>query len=269
MLEYICTTCGVQYTATDNPPTNCLICEDERQWVNHAGQQWTTLAKVSQGHSNVINVLEPHLWQIKTTPIFAIGQQALLVKTKSGNILWDCISLLDTQTIETINALGGISAIAISHPHFYSTMVEWSRAFGNVPIYLHRADRDFVMRPDPVIIWWEGDSLTLNAEVKLIHCGGHFEGSSVLHWSTGAEGRGALLTGDTIFVANDRRYVSFMYSFPNLIPLSPHKIKGILKALQPIAYDRIYCGWHTCERDAKKAVAISAERYIKRIYENN
>ena len=41
----------------------------------------------------------------------------------------------------------------------------------------------------------------------------------MLHWAGGADGRGALLSGDIVQVVPDRRYVSFMYSYPNLIPL--------------------------------------------------
>src|SRR6266849_11193792 len=51
--------------------------------------------------------------------------------------------------------------------------------------------------------------------VALVHCGGHFEGGTVLHWPGGANGKGALLTGDLITVVQDRRYVSFMRSYPN------------------------------------------------------
>ena len=45
--------------------------------------------------------------------------------------------MLDSATIALINGLGSLKAIAISHPHFYTTMVEWSRAFGGIPIHLH------------------------------------------------------------------------------------------------------------------------------------
>lgn len=265
MQNYICITCGVQYAATDSPPTHCLICEDERQWVNHEGQQWTTLPQLTREHKNVIERPEPGLLQIKTHPTFAIGQQAFLVQTQQGNILWDCISLLDEDTINSIHTLGGITAIAISHPHFYSTMVEWSHAFDHAPIYLHYADRDYVMRPDPAIIWWENSTHVLNDSLTLIQCGGHFAGSTVLHWSAGAEGRGALLSGDTVMVTPDRRFVSFMYSYPNCIPLSGEEIQGILKTLQPLSYDRIYSGWHVCQADAQHSVARSAERYLLHI----
>src|SRR5690606_29461653 len=115
---------------------------------------------------------------IATEPAFAIGQRALLVQTPAGNVLWDCISLIDQATIDAVAALGGIQAIAISHPHFYSAMVEWSRAF-DAPIYLHEDNRPFVVRPDPAISFWTDETLALMPGVTLIRCGGHFAGSTV------------------------------------------------------------------------------------------
>jgi len=217
-------------------------------------------------HHNVFKDEERGLTGIRTEPEFAIGQRAMLVQTEDGNILWDSISYLDEATIDTVRGLGGVSAISISHPHFYSSMVEWSRAF-DAPIYLHSANRDLVMRPDPAIKFWEGDTMTLNSVVTLIRCGGHFPGSAVLHWATGADGRGVLLTGDTIYVVSDRRYASFMLSYPNLIPLSAAAIRGIVNAIEPFAFDRLYGGWleRAIWQDAKKAVMRSAERYIRAI----
>jgi glyoxylase-like metal-dependent hydrolase (beta-lactamase superfamily II) len=102
--------------------------------------------------------------------------------------------------------------------------------------------------------------------LTLIRCGGHFPGSDVLHWPQGAEGRGALFTGDTMQVAQDRRYVSFMYSYPNMIPLNKSAIERIVNAVEPFEFDRIYGGWWDYHvLDAKSAVKRSAERYIKAI----
>ncbi len=220
MPNYICVTCGVQYDETPYPPRHCTICEDERQYLNKNGQTWTTLDALQADHHNILRPLEPNLSAIRSEPQIAIGQQALLVETPGGNVLWDCISLIDEKTISAIRARGGISAIAISHPHFFSSMVEWSHAFGNAPIYLHADLGKYVMRPDSVIQFWNGETKKLAEGLTLIRCGGHFKGSTVLHWADGADGRGALLTGDTIYVVQDRRYVSFMRSFPNLIPLN-------------------------------------------------
>lgn len=234
--------------------------------MGHEGQQWTTLVELQTDHHNAIKNLGPHLIGIATEPKFAIGQRALLIQSPEGNILWDCISLIDEPTIAAIKALGGISAIAISHPHFYSSMVEWSRAFG-APIYLHEANRQWVMRPEADIIFWEGETKPLIANVTLIRCGGHFPGSTVLHWATGAEERGALLTSDTIYVVADRRYVSFMYSYPNLIPLAAPAVKQIVQAVEPFEFDRIYGGWWdlVVMEQAKIALHRSAERYLKAI----
>ncbi|MEJ2749684.1 MAG: MBL fold metallo-hydrolase, partial [Anaerolineae bacterium] len=239
MTYFICKTCGTQFAATETAPDHCPICEDERQYIGWQGQQWTTLADLQANHHNVIKTIEPNLTGIGTHPGFAIGQRALLVQTPEGNLLWDCISLIDEPTIAVVNALGGIRAIAISHPHYYSSMIEWSRAF-NAPIYLHAADKRWVMRPDEVIEFWEEETKPLWAGMTLIRGGGHFAGGTVLHWPVGADGQGALLTGDILQVVSDRRYVSFMYSYPNLIPLPAREVRRIVAAVEPYAYDRIY-----------------------------
>src|SRR5690606_11658126 len=135
-------------------------------------------------------------------------------------VLWDCIPLLDPALVEMVKGLGGVTAVAISHPHYYTSVVDWSRAFGGVPVYLHAADRRWVMRPDPAISFWDGDTKSLGDGLTLVRCGGHFDGGTVLHWQGGANGQGALLTGDIIQVVADRKHVSFMYSYPNYIPLS-------------------------------------------------
>ena len=46
MDAFICRTCGVQYAPSEQPPSNCPICEDERQYVGWNGQQWTTLEQL-------------------------------------------------------------------------------------------------------------------------------------------------------------------------------------------------------------------------------
>ena len=267
MKNSICRTCGTQYTAVMTPADSCTICVDERQYVGWNGQQWTTLEEMrAEGFRNEIRPLEPGLFGIGIEPAFAIGQRSLLVVTPGGNVLWDPVSYMDERAVAQINGLGGIQAISVSHPHFYSSMVEWSHAFARAPIYLPAADREWVRRPDPAIHFYEG-SLALLPGVTLIQCGGHFPGSAVLHWAKGAEGRGVLLTGDTIAVVQDRRYVSFMYSFPNLIPLSPDAVVHIVEAVMPYHFDRIYGGWweKTVSAGAMDALVRSARRYIRAI----
>jgi hypothetical protein len=101
--------------------------------------------------------------------------------------------------------------------------------------------------------------------VRLIQCGGHFEGSAVLQWASAADGRGALLTGDSITVAPDRRFVSFMRSYPNLIPLPASEVERIVATVQAYRFDRIYGGWwdRVIDRDGKAAIQKSADRYIR------
>jgi hypothetical protein len=267
MPNFICTTCGTQFAESDQPPSACAICEDERQYVKKTGQQWTTLERIQLTNRNSLKAKEPGLIGIGIDPHFGIGQRALFLRTPKANVLWDCISLLDEAVVEAMQALGGISAIAISHPHYYSSMVEWSRAFGGVPIYLHAADRPWVMRPDKAIVFWEGEARALAEGLTLVRCGGHFDGGTVLHWASGAGGRGALLTGDIIQVVPDRKHVSFMYSYPNHIPLPTSAVERIVKAVEPFSYDRVYGAfWDmVVENNGKAVVEASAERYLRAI----
>jgi DNA-directed RNA polymerase subunit RPC12/RpoP len=266
MENFICVQCGTQFSETVKPPLHCPICEDKRQFVRHRGQEWTTLTRVAADHQNRFEEEAPQLLGIGTQPEFAIGQRALLVQSPAGNLLWDCIALLDDRTIAEVKARGGIRAIAISHPHYYTTMVEWAERF-DAQILLHAADREWVMRKSPRIQFWKETGLPLWDELTLINCAGHFEGGTVLHWPAGANRKGALLTGDIIQVVQDRRYVSFMRSYPNLIPLGATAVDHILKTIEPFAFEQIYGAWWKANvlSDAKAAVARSATRYIRRI----
>ena len=266
---FICTACGMQYAPSDKPPTQCLICEEERQYVPPRGQSWTTLEALSQSHLNALLEYEPDVLGIGTG--FAIGQRAILLRTSGGNVLWDCVATLDAATVTMIKGLGGISAIAISHPHFYTTMVEWAHAF-DCPVHLHAADRAWIMRPDPAIKLWQGDTLTLWDGVTLIRCGGHFEGGTVLHWQErkngGAggrgQGRGIVCAGDILTVATDRKWFSFMRSYPNFIPLSQKEVERIGAAMAPFSFDVLYGHYfdRVIAKDAKSVLEKSIARYL-------
>ncbi len=263
MPAFICTTCGTQYPPADNAPAGCMICQDERQYVNPLGQSWTTLEQMGRVHRNAFGQHEAGLIGIGTVPAFAIGQRALLVKATAGNVLWDCISFIDAATIEIVRALGGIAAIAISHPHYYAAMVEWAHAFA-APIWLHAADQRWVMRPDPRIRCWDGETQVIAPGITLIRCGGHFAGGTVLHWADGADRNGALLSGDIVQVGPDKK-VSFMRSYPDLIPLDATSVQHIADVLDRWPFDPIYGAWweRIIATGGKAALAYSVRRYIE------
>ena len=183
-------------------------------------------------------------------------------------MLWDCVSYIDDDTVSQVLERGPLAAIAISHPHFYAAMSTWSQRL-DVPVYVHLADKQWVQYPGDWITFWTGDTHEILPDVTLVNCGGHFPGSSVLHWAGAADGKGVLLVGDTIKPVMDRRYVSFMNSIVNLIPMSPGRVRRIVKRLAPFDFDRIYSLWagHTVTRDGKAALERSAERYIRHIEE--
>jgi hypothetical protein len=259
---WLCCACGTQFPESESPPARCPICDDARQYVPHdTGQTWVSWAEFRRGHRGAVR--DDHgILGIGCEPEFAIGQRALLVASPAGNVLWDCTAALDGPVVEAVRERGGVAAIAISHPHYYTTMVEWAHTFG-CPIHLHEAERTWVVRPDPAIRFWAGETLDLGAGRTLIRCGGHFEGAQVLHWAE----RGALLAGDVVQVVPDRRHVGFMYSYPNLIPLPAATVQGIARALEPYPFETIHGAWwgRVVERDGSAVVARSAERYVRAV----
>lgn len=259
MQAFICTACGTRYPDATAPPARCFVCEDERQFVPRGGQRWTAPDALAADHANAFRQLAPGLLAITTMPSFAIGQRALLLRTPDGNVLWDCLSLLDPATAEIVAALGGLAAVAVSHPHFFSAMADWGRSFG-CPVLVHAADRDRVVLPDPCLRFWDGDSLELLPDLTLHRLGGHFPGSAVLHWRS----RRMLLTGDTVMVVPDRRHVTFMWSYPNAVPLPAAEVRRIGDRLAALDFDAAYGAFpdREIEHGAKAAVARSVDRYV-------
>jgi hypothetical protein len=263
MPAFICTACGTRYPHSPAAPSQCVICEEERQYVPAGGQGWTTLEAMRGKHRNAFKQHEPGVIGIGTEPHFAIGQRAVLVQTPAGNVLWDCVALIDDATVALIKGLGGLKAIAISHPHFYTSMGEWSRAFGT-PIWLHAADKQWVQNPQGDLKFWDGDTHPLLPGVTLIRCGGHFPGAAVLHYAGGAGGKGIVCSGDTLTVTTDRKWLSFMRSYPNFIPCSAREVAGIGRAMAPFAFETIY--GHYFDRvispGAKAVLEQSLARYL-------
>ncbi|MDQ3811880.1 MAG: MBL fold metallo-hydrolase [Chloroflexota bacterium] len=266
MPAFICRTCGVQYAPTEQPPAGCPVCQDERQYVGWLGQQWATLDELrAEGRHNTIDEIEPGLVQVATHPPVAIGQRALLVQTPQGNVMWDCVSVVDEASVAAIRARGGLSAIAISHPHFYASMATWSDVFEGCPIYIHAADEQWVQHRTAALRLWAGQRQEILPGITLINTGGHFDGSAALHWAAGAQGQGILLSGDSLTVVMDRRYLSFMYSYPNLIPLSAAAVQRIAESVRPFAFERIYGAWdgRVVASAGRDAVERSVERYVR------
>jgi glyoxylase-like metal-dependent hydrolase (beta-lactamase superfamily II) len=262
----ICLTCGTLFPFSKSVPNECPICEDDRQYVGLNGQQWTTLAAMRGRYHNRFTTLEPGLTSIVTEPAFAIGQRAYLIQTPQGNILWETLTYIDETTIASIERLGGCEAIAISHPHYYATMAEWSRRLGGIPIYLHEDNRPWVMNPDNSVHYWDSETFDLIGGLTLIRTGGHFPGSQVLHWPAGADGQGVLLSGDNIQIVRDRGWVTFMYSYPNVIPLDAASVRRIVASVEPYPYARLYGAFQDQPVvDAKNAVIRSADRYIRHV----
>ncbi|MBV9518837.1 MAG: MBL fold metallo-hydrolase [Hyphomicrobiales bacterium] len=267
MLAFICVTCGTQFSQTEAPPSLCPICTDDRQFVGWEGQAWTTLEKLRATHKLRFEEEDDGVTGIGIEPHFGIGQRALFVQTPRGNVLWDCVALVNEEAIRRIEAAGGLEAIAISHPHYYTVMAEWSDAFGGVPIYLHDDDRKWVMREPRTIAYWKGDAHEIAPGMTLIRCGGHFPGATVMHWAQGAKGQGAVFAGDVIAVNMDRASASFMHSFPNYMPLDASAVRHIAEIMRPYRFEKIFGAFarRNVMAEGRAVFERSIARYLKAI----
>lgn len=264
-LKNICATCGTRYARSKFDVHQCPICLDDRQYLRDHGQQWVSYAELKDKHAVKISQLRQDIYALQITPNFAIAQRAHLLVTPRGNVLWDCIPLLDEASVEFVRAKGGLSAIAISHPHYYSLMQEWARAF-DCPIYLHQADRNWIMDEETEVAFWQGSAKELLPGVMLVHTGGHFPGSAVLHYQPENE-RGSLFLGDSLYLSRDGKHLSAMQSYPNVIPLPPEVLFGIFRKLMQLKFDNLFGAfdWQAIQGGAQVILQNSLERY-QRIY---
>lgn len=262
---WTCTTCGTQYAPSEAPPAACPVCEDDRQYVDWEGQRWTTHAELARRYTLRLGD-DDGVFGIDM-PGFAIPQRAMQLPTDAGNVLMECLPLVTDEAVAALRARGGVDRIVVSHPHFYSSMVEWSEALGGVEILLHAADKAWVRRPSPRIRFWAGDVLRLSAGVTLVNVAGHFPGSTALHWAQGPHGRGALFPGDAPHVGLDRRQVAFMHSVPNHTPMLPSAVRRMRALLSGFDYEDVY-GFSRGRNiigGGRAAVEASFERFLGRL----
>lgn len=260
MPTYLCATCAVE---TDGPRTVdqvCPICADERQYLPPGGQRWTSVQELlDAGHRVTWFDVERGLLGLRAEPQVGIGQQAMLVQGIDGSLLWDPPGLITAAAVDQIRSRGTVLAVAASHPHMFGVQVEWATAL-DAPVLVSDPDRAWIQRPSASIHLWH-DELELSRDIRLIRLGGHFAGSAVALWSGGADGRGVLLSGDTIF-ANPDGTASFMRSYPNRIPLSGAVVQRIADATDRLRFDRLYNNFGaTINSDARAVVRFSADRH--------
>lgn len=229
-----------------------------------AGQRWATPAQLATaGHRSEIRELEPGALGIGVQPALGVGQRGVLVRGTAGNLLWDPPPFVDEAAMAAIAAAGGVRWLSASHPHMYGALAQLSERFG-APALLPAADASWLTRPEVAVERWS-EVCELPGGLTLVQCGGHFPGSSVLHWSGGAQGRGALFTGDTMLVTPGGDRVTFVWSAPNRLPLPEAGVRGIVAALAPYRFERIYHGWWepVVGTGAHTVLERSAARYIE------
>jgi hypothetical protein len=265
---WICVACANQYPPSAQPPGECRICVEDRQYVPVTGQAWTSLDKLAaDGHRTDFTEVEPGIFSLRVRPSLGIGHRGLLVTTEQGGVLWDPPGYLDDAAVDFVRERGGLAGIVRSHPHLCGVLAEWSARFPGpdgrgAPMWIPRRDSRWVLRPGDAVQWWD-DVQEVAPGVTLVRCGGHFAGSAVLHVAEAADGRGALFVGDTLMVLPGSGRVSFMRSYPMLLPMPERYLDRLLETLSGLEYDRLYGGWpdRVVRTGAQGMVAESAELY--------
>jgi hypothetical protein len=226
------------------------------------GQVWTSLRELREtGHRIEIEELEPDLLGLRVEPSVGIGQQAHLVVTPQGSVLWDVPPFIDRPAVDRVRAHGPVLAITSSHPHMFGVQSAWSHALEQAPILVCEPLLEWVQRPDSAITPWRGRH-EIAPGLVLYELGGHFTGSSVLHWAAGTGGAGALLSSDTIHGNPDGATVTFMRSYPNRIPLSAAVVERLARGVADLPFERLYDNFgRGPKHDAAAAVQRSAQRY--------
>ncbi|TQV90726.1 hypothetical protein V2A60_006934 [Cordyceps javanica] len=233
---------------------------------------------MQSGYKNEIkqDSVDGRIWSIFSSPQFAIGQRAVFIETEAGNVLWDCISLLDPDTIDFIKSRGGLKAIAISHPHFYSTHLDWAHEF-DCPVYLAVEDKEWINRDDERghRRFVSGLSLEILPAVNIVKLGGHFPGSSALHWNEN------LFVGDSIGISQsglvrahhnkNHQVFFFHYAFPNFIPLGPTAMLEMWERLERWEFTSLFSLFYrTTVRDPEvKSMVLDSMQRQARHQENS
>lgn len=212
------------------------------------GQTWTSLKQLVKDHKNEWHQLvgTNNCWSIRSEPQVAIGQRCILITTPAGNVLWDCITLLDAETTSKIKEVGGLKAIVISHPHYYSSHMHWADTF-ECPVFIAAEDEEWCVAEDRShrrkLLQHESHEISDN--VTALKLGGHFPGSLVLHYlpdPTQPAQSALLFIADTIVTVPSALYhvdrlpgttsYSFDWSIPNRIPLPPPEIFKMWQVLK-------------------------------------
>lgn len=253
-----CAVCGVERDADDLPEV-CPICADERQYqAADRHQKWVRWEDFS-GRLELVE-REPGLWGIDVVGGVGIGQQAKIVVTEAGTVMVDVPAAITAEAVAAVRALGPMRAIIPTHPHMFGVQSLWSQALDGVDVFVSAADAGWLGHRPELVLEWSG-TIEPVPGIRASQPGGHFPGSSVVHWP-GADGAGVLLAGDTMLVNPDRETVSFMRSYPNRIPLSGAVAERIAAHVSRYDFDRLYSNFVPfLAGDARQKVNASAARH--------
>ncbi|TXT07490.1 hypothetical protein VHUM_03210 [Vanrija humicola] len=253
----VCATCATQYPAPRRDCTHAKLSGSTDHPQARGATTSSATSRTRASRSSRPSRSSPSLRRVSISPACVKLTPAFLLETFEGSFIWDCSAVLTPPLIAHLTHLRRpLKAMAISHPHFFSTSLTWARALG-VPLYINALDKEWYQRRESAgadeVVFWSGTQ-RLSSTLTLIECGGHFPGSCVLHWDRAAEpltsdadarapDTGLLLVADTVMVQPTQKGITFMWSIPNAIPLHPTDVLHIQNVLREYDYDSVSSTW--------------------------
>ena len=266
MERFVCVTCGTQFPDADDAAAERARSATTRASTSRSrassGRRSPSCAPTTATRSGDEGALtgigtEPH---VRDRPARAARP------ARRANLLWDCVTLLDDATAAAVERRGGLAAIAISHPHYYSAMVEWAHRF-DCPVLPARGrprvghaarPRDRVLGGRDARPRRRADADPLRRPLRRRH-----------RAAPARRGRAAVAATSSRS-SPTARWVCFMYSYPNLIPLPEAAVQAMARRARAVrvrARSTAPGGARSSRRDGAGIVRRSAERYARALRE--
>ncbi|HWB90559.1 MAG TPA: hypothetical protein VG605_01850 [Puia sp.] len=140
-------------------------------------------------------------------------------------------------------------------------MRRWAETF-DCPIYIHEREKPWVYNGGEHVEYWQGEEKSLWNSIRLVRTGGHFPGSFVLRVPY-LSPKGALLTGNRLYLSRSMRHISMMDSYPNHIPLPARELRAVVDKVLSLEFDTLYgaFSWQDLENRAREDFLESIKRY--------
>lgn len=253
---YGCANCGFWQEYFAAPPA-CPVCSDVRNALPENGWRFASRAEMKQRErQNEIECswleIDRGIWMFSNSPQIGIGSSGYLILGAEGNIAFEAAGWYTEAALNQIRELGGIRFLSASHPHGFGALWQLEKTFEPEFTVFQREAVQFTKALNVNFVF--DDELEINADSKLFHVGGHYEGQSVLFY----EPAKMLFCGDALKFETENgktTAVSCHKAFHKQIPLSKQEIEKYRTVLSRLDFRQVCTPFEHCP-DASAADAM-------------